>query len=771
MTVIPPPPPELAQMRAGARLVAGLTWSTVLPDLDFETYSEAGYVWSEQGQKWVCLPNAPQEKKGLGVVGLDVYARHPSTVVLSLSYDLKDGRGRRWWRPGLPQPLDLLLHVVDSGLLEAWNAAFEAAIWEHVCRRLYGWPELRLDQMRCAMAKARAHGLAGALEVTGEVLQIEHQKDPEGDRLLKKFSVPRNPTKKDARRRIDPAEDAEDGPRLYAYNDRDILAEAECSALVPDLSAAELRHWFNDQRINRRGVAVDLPSVDACIAIVEQAMRRYGEEMRDLTGGIKPSEVQQLRGWFAGRGIYLDDLDAETCDRLLDDLPKGSTERRVVEIRSAVSSASVKKVFALKLRTGPDGRLRHLYAFHAARTGRPTSVGVQAANLPKAGPNVYRCAGCRHYFGEHLVRCPWCSALRGPGKPDEWSAGAAEDALTVIAGRSLDLLQQFFGDAMLTIAGCLRGLFIAGQGMRLVSSDFTAIEGVVIACLAGEQWRVDAYRNDAPMYLLSAERMFGVSVAEMQAYAKANGRHHPLRQKGKGGELGLGFGGWINALRQFGVDGADDELKETVVKWRAASPALVEFWGGQTRGLPWDDNCRPELYGLEGAAVAAMHSPNRWIEVRQLSGDPTGVAYQKRGDVLYCRVPSGGLLTYHRPRLSRSTRPHAREWEFELSFEGWNTNAKKGAAGWMRMKLYGGLLAENVTQRTARDVQMPAIDRCEHGGYPVVLHTYDEIVSEVPDWCGSVPELEGLMCAVEPWAAGWPIKAAGGWEGPRYCKA
>lgn len=790
MIQIPPPPPAIDQLPAGHRLVAGLTHSIVLPDFDFETRSEAGYLWLGPSPKYPLGRWAHAEgtstpaNAGLPTVGLDVYAHHPSTRVLSLAYNLKDGLGSRMWMPGLPPPADLLEYLqMQRGLIEAWNVGFELRIWNVVCTKLFGWPPLDPLQVRCAMAKARAFGLAGKLEVTGEVLKIEHQKDPRGDELLKLFSRPQQPTKKQPKPILELFDLPADGAALLEYNARDIVAEAECSALVPELSPLELRNWHNDQAINRRGMAVDLAAVHAAAQIVREAMKRYGEEMRQLTGGIEPSEVKQILGWLKARGVQVgDSLDAEVIDSLLTRLPEGSPERRAVEIRAATASASVKKLFAIINQTGPDGRLHDLYAFYGARTGRPTGFGPQPMNLPKAGPEVYRCGwisgklqapspGCGRYFGAKRITCPWCGALRGPQAPLEWNPAAMEDAIEIVSSGSFDAVAHFFVDVLLTIGGCLRGMIVAGPGMELVSSDFTAIEGVVIACLAGEQWRIDAYRDDAPMYLVSAERMFGTPVAEMQAYAKEHGHHHPLRQKGKGGELGLGFGGWITALRNFGVDGADSELKDTVLKWRAASPALVEFWGGQTRDKFNRYSERPELFGLEGAAVKAIQNPGTRCEVRQLGGASTGISYLVHGDVLYCHTPGGGAIHYQRPRLRPATRDYASPWELQITFEGWNTNVKKGAAGWMEMQLYGGLQAENVTQKIARDIQMQAIDNCERNAHPIVMHTYDEDVAEVPKGTGNVERLEALMCDVPEFAQDWPIKAAGGWCGYRYRKA
>lgn len=820
-----PPPPALSALLAGAQLVAGLTWSTVLPELDFETSSQAGYFWLPETRKWAGPPNASQGKKGLPVIGAAVYSMHPSTQVDLMAYDLKDGKGRRRWRKGMPIPDDLAAHVRAGGLLSAWNAGFERWMWENVCVARLGWPAMRPEQWRCDMAKARSHALPGKLAEAGKVLNLDVQKDGDGKRLMDRFSMPRNPTIADPRvvspllwtpaeaeahwhslhpESMKPAaqrkswemvwKDHLDSLKYADYNETDIETEAEASSILPDLSPDELRYWQDDQAINHRGVQIDMESVHNCVAIIEQAQQRYGDEMRTLTGGIEPTELAKLKGWLHAYGVHLDSMDEDAIDEaLLKPMPPHC--KRALEIRAAVGSASVKKVFAMRNSTTPSGRLHDTYVYHGARTGRPTGAGVQSTNLPKAGPNVYRCGfgqdskplasgGCGRYHGAHTMTCHWCNrtTIRPPQSSSEWNPEAMVDAIEAIGHRSLDWLEVLFGDAMLTLAGVLRGLFIAAPGHDFISSDFTAIEGVVIAALAGEQWRLDVYAGHGQIYLESASRAFGVPLAELLKYKADTGMHHPLRDKGKRMELGLGFGGWIGALRspQINYVGPDEELKAAILKWRGASPALEWLWGGQKKGKAdsilqnagrmqnadqWDRT--PLYFGLEGMAVSAVMNPGTEYPVMRLNGTHTGISYLMRGDVLYCRVPSGGIITYHRPRLQ----PAEQEWRgLALSYEGWNTNAKKGATGWMRMPLYAGLAAENVTQKTARDKQMGAIRRLHGHSYPVVMHTYDENVAEVPKGFGSVEELEGFMTTPEPWNEGWPIKAAGGWRATRYRK-
>ena len=806
--ILPPPP---SAPLAGQRLIAGLSHAEVLPDLDFETSSDAGCVWSPEDRKWRPLPNS--KVKGLSTVGAALYARHPTTEVLSLAYDLKDGGGRRRWRPGLPLPVDLFTHIRAGGLLEAWNVGFERWIWECVCVPRMGWPPVQAHQWRCAMAKARSYCLPGALGKAGEVLNLAVQKDADGKRLLDKFSSPRNPTQTDHRTHILPlwtpgeveaaalqyateecpdyapkawgrahakwlkvlAEDHADSLRLLDYNETDVATEAEASGRIPDLDTTELGYWQDDQAINHRGVAIDVAGVESCIALIEQCHERYNAEFAQITGIDAASKLQQFLGWLHALGVHMDSLDEEAVEAALKwELPAAA--RRALEIRAAVGSASVKKVFAMRNMLTPEGRLHDLYLWSGARTGRPTGSGPQPTNLPKAGPPVLACGRCKHHHRPDAALCPWCGIPVPPGrKAGEWNPEAAEDALAVIHSRSLSYVEHVMGDAMAAVAGVLRGLFIASPGKRLISSDFSAIEGVVIAALAGEQWRLEVFRGHGKIYEVSAAKILGITFEEMMAHAgyhdltipewwkaKQTGKHHPARQSpGKIAELALGFLGWIGAWKAFGGPGTDEEIKENILAWRAASPAIVHLGGGQRK------NWQPNMHGMEGNAILAVQNPGKWFAVDRLDGTPSGIAYICHGGVLYCQLLSGRCVAYHRPRIEQ-----AREsWRgLSLSFEGWNSNPKYGPMGWQRMNTYSGKLVENVVQATARDIQMNAIRQLEVAGYPIVLHTYDEVVAEVPEGFGSVLELERIMGTLPDWARGWPIKAAGGWSDIRYQK-
>lgn len=775
--LVAPPPPALSDLRAGTRLVAGLGYSTVLPEIDFETYSEAGFVWNgghvnargKPEPKWDVLPGVSNPKeKGLGSVGACVYSEHPTTEILFAWYDLKDGIGPRYWEPGMPFPEDLRAHIEAGGLMESHNAGFEFWIWLNVWHKRYGFPMIPSAQQRCSMAKARAHALPGNLSELGKVLDLTLKKDPAGDVLIKKFSVPQKPSARDPRVRHLMCEDQIEAQRFRNYGRRDIETEAEASSRIPDLSPSELEWWLIDQAINRRGVGVDVQSVRAAINIIEQAFARYNAELLAVTNGAVPdaNKLEQLKAWLATQGVYTSSLDADHIEELMKERGRfPPAAARAIEIRALIGSGAVKKLYAMNNQASQAGRLHDLFGYHAARTGRTNGMGPQPTNLPNSGPEVNRCVCGRHY-GRSKAACPWCGMLTPPAPPDplpnryvvEWNAEAAADAIETIKPGSLDYVEAFWDSAIEVVSASLRGMYVAAEGCDLISSDYTAIEAVVLAELAGEQWRIDLFKADGKIYEASGAKIFGIPYEEALAYKERTGNHHKCRKVGKIAELAGGYQGWIGAYKQFGADEfmTDEEIKQAVLAWRAASPMIVELWGGQERG-GWN-NKRAEYYGLEGMAIQAVANPGREFSYR-------GITYFMRGDVLYCRLLSGRLLTYHRPRL----RPGDRS-PLALSYEGWNTNPKMGPYGWIRMDTYGGKLTENVVQATARDILVHAIVNLWRRGYLTVLHIYDEIVAEIAKGFGSIEEFEAVMNDLPEFAQGWPVSASGGWRGPRFRK-
>lgn len=769
------------------------------PTLDFETYSAAGFVWNPPGTNpkkplgyWSALPNAPQGKKGLPIVGASVYTEHPTAEVLSAHYDLCDGRGLRRWRPGDPLPTDLFEFIAAGGFVDAHNAMFEYLVWTNICVPKYGWPPLDEARfpLRCTMATARTNNLPGALEKLGDALGLDVKKDKEGKRLLGKFSTPRNPTQKDARTRILIDDDPE-GPALLEYGDQDVRAEQTAGDAMPEMSADEYAFWLIDQEINRRGIGVDRQGIRDCIAVLEQAHEQYGAEHEELTGGLQPGQLAEVRGFLRAYGVELPNMQADTIDDALanpagylaprpDGVPTPPvmhpTARRVLEIRTLLGSASVKKLFAMEYQANRHDRLQNLIVHHGARTGRPTGEGPQPLNLPKAGPKLVTCGACGKPHRPDVDACVWCGVPAPPvERKGKWSHEYVDAVLEIMAQRSLALVEWYFGDALLAIQGCVRGLFQAAEGHDLIASDYSAIEAVVAAMISGEQWRIDTFRAKRDIYLTSASKITGTAYEQYEQYAETHGDNHPDRQEiGKVAELALGYGGWEGAWRAFDpaeADKSSDEVCGIIRAWRNASPQIVAHWGGQrvlVPGVGWRD----ELYGIEGAVISAIQSPGvPFVPRVPSSGEvapwPVDLRFIVLDDILRMILPSGREIKYWHPRVAPSQR---RPGSLEISYMTYNTNPKYGPLGWVRMPTWGSRIYENADQAIAHDILRYAVVNLRAAGYPTVLHVYDEIVGEIPIGTGSVEQFETIMQTLPPWAAGWPIRAAGGWRGKRYRK-
>jgi DNA polymerase len=579
-------------------------------------------------------------------------------------------------------------------------------------------------------------------------VNVFEAKDKRGKALIKLCCVPRKPTKANSELRLHPWSAPEDFAALYEYCQQDVRAEMWCAANMPEMHPRELAIWQIDQVINQRGMMLDVPAINACIVIVEQAFAKYNGEFRTLTGGAveASTEVAATLRWMAGRGVELHELDEETVTEALKrDYPPDVL--RVLKIRQMLAFGSVRKLYAMRAQVCRDGRLRDQYVYHGAHTGLWNGRDVQVANL---------------YSGK----------LKTPEK--------IEAALASIRSGSLEYVELMHGDALETVADCLRSMIIAAPGHRLIMSDFSAIQAVVTSAIAGEKWRLDVFHGDGKIYEAQASILTGKTLQFYLDYKKQNGSHHPDRQTyGKIPVLASDFGAWIGGWKRFGAEafGDDGAIKAMILKTRAKIPAIVELWGGQTRDKfnrapDGSRGCeRPELFGLEGAAIAAVEKPGTCYGYRAVR-----YLYDIGRDTLYCQPPGDGApIQYHAPRLDTARREWASPWELDLTYEGWNSNATKGRPGWQRMGLYGGVLTQNVVSKTAREYQADALMAVEAAGYPVVAHTHDEIVTERKVGGGSVSEYleivgRGKPWAVDDWGRPWPVKVPGAEEAQRYAK-
>jgi DNA polymerase len=290
------------------------------------------------------------------------------------------------------------------------------------------------------------------------------------------------------------------------------------------------------------------------------------------------------------------------------------------------------------------------------------------------------------------------------------------------------------GACMSAIADCLRGFLIPAKGKIFIGGDYSNIEGRVLAWLAGEEWKCGAFRQfdlgvGIDIYILAYAKSFQTSVEKV---TDAN------RQIGKVQELSLGFGGgkgaFQNMAKNYGVKVSDSVADEIKTAWREAHPATVKFW-----------------YELENAATNAVLYPNKIFEA---GAEGRRIKYKVAGSFLWCLLPSGRALCYPYPKIEPVMKPWG-EMGDSITYMYVDSISNT----WMRGSTYGGSLAENVTQATARDILTDAMLRIEDAGFPISFHVHDEIVTEIPvnNADKALPTFEKIMAEVPNWATGLPI--------------
>lgn len=692
-------------------------------------------------------------------VGLDNYARDPSTDVWCMAYCVADGPVHVW-TPDI-RGSDAVLYVQTGSLVVAHNAAFELAIWNNVMVPRYGWPELKPEQCECTQAMAYAMALPGSLERAAAAVGIKQQKDMAGHRLMLKMCRPKASHKSlDGNKNLD-IHEWHDGPedlrRLYDYCKQDVEVERELHKRLVPLSAKERKVFLLDHKINRRGIQVDLPAVKAASEMVLHEQDRLNQAIREATDNFVgfTTEVARITKWVRDRGVAIDGLaKADVLDALDGELP--DDVRDVLNIRKEAGRSSTAKLNRILTRAGDDGRVRGIFQYHGAGTGRWAGRDIQPHNFPR--PTL---------------------------TPEEVDAAIAR----LVAG-DRDGVDLLYGPPTSVVADCLRGMITAAPGHDLLAGDFANIEGRMLAWLAGEEWKLRAFRDfDAgtgpDIYKLTYSKSFSVPINEVTK---------EQRQIGKVMELALGYQGGVGAFQTmagtYGVqlvtaqeakeafDGARacggsvwdsvedcrralehyraDHLKTL---WREAHPATVKFW-----------------YAIEDAAKEACLNPGRLFQVRD-------VKYKKVGSFLWCGLPSGRAICYPYPKIIEIDTPWGEKKDALTYMTVVSSSAAKkekiipdpAAQGdWQRVATYGGKLVENITQACARDVLADAMLRLDDAGFDIVLHVHDEIVIEAPAMEASGVDhertaFESRMASAPTWATGLPI-AVETWRGKRYRK-
>lgn len=677
--------------------------------------------------------------------------------VMLVQYALADDVPAVWDRTdGASMPDDLAEALADPEVsIVCHNSMFDRNVL-----RFGAGIDLPAERWLDTMVLAYLNSLPGKLATLSEIFKLGDDAKHDGGRaLIQLFCCPRpkNSTLRRATKHTHPEKWAE----FIAYALQDVVALRRLYDALPKwvMSSGEHALWVLDQKINDRGMCVDLELAEGAVRAVSKRQAEVKAEVVDHTDGEVQSATQRdavLDFIVAEYGINLPDLKKAGVERLLEDpdVPEGMKE--LLRLRQQASTSSTAKYKALIRSANDDGRLRGTKQFAGAmRTGRWGGRVFQPDNLP---------------------RPPMSNALVRSAVKNEKLTELVDRA---IAALKLDVADMIFSgaDIMALTSTAIRGTIIAPPGKLLAIADLANIEGRAQAWLTGEAWKLQAFRDydtvvdgkrkGHDLYKLAYAKSFGVPPESV---------NKDQRQVGKVQELALGYAGGAGAFATFAMaynidlDELADKAYDTLPAATLAEAESFADWLVKKKKKPLGMSRRAfvvcdsfkRLWREAHPAISAY-----WGEledtVRHAASRPKDVfacgklTIQRKGAWLRVRLPSGRCLCYPGIEVDENG---------QISYMGVNQFTKK----WERIKSFGGKFFENVCQAFARDVLAYNMPDVEAAGFAIVLTVHDEVVAEVPaSWHDAHEELAEIMATPKDWCIDMPL-AAEGFSAARYRK-
>lgn len=632
----------------------------------------------------------------LAKCGVHEYCAHEDFEILIIAYKYDTNvasftgrcdppRGDNYW----------LIDKLKDPLVEkhAYNAPFEIACLES----FYGI-DLDRSQWHCTMVKAATHGLPSSLDKASTELQLgDSAKDKEGKALIKLFSVPQKPTKKNnfvtrATAETHPLEWA----RFAYYCEQDVEAE---SAVYDRLAKREVipferEIWLLDQKINNRGVLIDRAFAEAVIDINSEVVEQLTDEIAELTGLDNPASGKQFAEWLN------DNTDVEATTMRKDDVQAYAKQlgmsdeaaSRAIEIYPKLKRSSIAKYDAMLRSAGSDDRARGLFQFAGAgRTGRWAGRRVQPQNMPRI----------------HLNNI---DTLR-----------------EIVKRRDTESLNLLFDDVTSVLSQLIRTAIIADEGYKLVVCDFSAIEARVVAWLARCEWRLEVFRTHGKIYEASASAMFKVPISAVT-------KDSDYRMRAKVAELALGYQGSVGALAKMGAEAmgmTDADMQSTVDIWRAANPEIVQMW-----------------YTIQNLSIQALRNPGSdfyYFDILTFAAD---------SEFLKITLPSGRGIYYYKAQLTINK--FGRE---SVRYRG--QIAESGTWGWVDtyggkfVENIAQALARDVMAEAMVAMDKYGLDILLHVHDEIGVQALDSDATE------TLETMRRIMSHTPNWAKGLPLAAEG----------
>jgi DNA polymerase len=638
-----------------------------------------------------------------------IYAIDPTTQPLCLVFAIDDEEPQLWL-PADPIPSVFLEIAADPKRwqLIAHNYEFERAILENILIPRHGFRPIPLEAQHCTQRLALANAYPAELDLLAQALGLPYRKDPAARKAMLAVS---RPAQRKPRMTTVPAWD-EDPVKLQLLFERcklDVIITRAVwqSPKLKQLTNTERRYQIQDAIINARGIRCDRTFVTAAKDLAVRERMAINMKLQELTQGSITSVDQTRRFLDAinARGQAMTSLNKRAVAEVLARKPDDHV-RQLLELRRTGARAAANKFKRMREFASPvDGRMRGTLRMYGAGPGRWAGSGPQLQNLKKNESNLPL---------------------------------ALVDSIR--AGDRGGISQ--YGSPLALLGDVSRAALCASEGMELKSGDFSAIESIVLAWLAGERWKLIAYQTYQRTgdTTLEPYRVIARKMLNKPADAEISTAE---RQLGKGAELASGFGGSVGAWRRIMPHDprSDEEIKAIIKQWRDAHQATRKFWNDLAR------------------AVRVAIRTGRPIVVAPAPQPPIVAAFADGN--LTLTLPSGRAITYPEARLIPAKFEDAPP---DVQFMDNARGQWKPYRGWF------GTFVENVVQGCARDLLAAAIERFESRGIDIMFHCHDEVTVEVPIGALSDEEFLEILLKLPSWATGLPLGGKAH-SGPHYLEA
>lgn len=653
----------------------------------------------------------------LKACGSVVYSHHYSTEIICLCWDRVGQPDGGYWTPTIAfMKYGRLWNLARDPevIFMAHNVGFEKAIWRNIMMSRYGFPDIPEDRWHDTMAVCAEKGLPLGMGEAARVLRLPAQKDMDGSKFT--IGLSKEKWNKAGYKKARPEGWRQ---RVITYCHDDVAAEIDLHNRIKWQEPEERKVWLLDQKINARGVKVDLAFVSQAQKIVHEAIAPLAQEFSSTTG-LKVTQTVKLGEWFRTKGLHIPDMTKGTIDSILGSDEHGHDEdinwdlfvpdlpadlRRTLKIRQLIGSASIKKLDKMQECTWLSIAY-NLLQYHGAGPGRWAGRLLQPQNFPRG-------------------------SIKLDGK-----APSPDTVVDAIMTGDWRYVEMVLGPAVEVVVGALRHALVSRPDKLFVVGDFAGIEARIVLAMAGQ--------HDKTALMADPKNDVYIDMAN-QIYNRTNITKADVAERtiGKNTVLGCGFG--------MGKD-------KFHLRYCPQQPLSFAARVIETYRKEWAPGVPKLWYGLEDAAVKTVHSGQ--------VHEAYGVEFRLEDGWLTARLPSGRKLWYFDPKATVSHVP----WDPDLLKRSYGYGAQK-TGHWQRISGYGGLITENVVQALARDLLVHAMFICERENMPIVLTVHDEIVCEVDAGQADETMLKQIMEDRPQWAIDMQVPVASEcWAGDRYRK-